>query len=125
MEKKLRVQPHTPARGEVDWDKINSLTDEDIEEDARNDLENPPWTDEELKNAVWVDPDGKTAISIRLDSDVLLWFRSLGPGYQTRMNAVLRSFYTKSMLMEQAAAVKSASSTAPKRPNARKKSRSR
>mgnify|MGYP006278749729 CR=1 FL=1 len=32
------------------------------------------------------------AISIRLDQDVLEWFRGQGPGYQTRMNAVLRSY---------------------------------
>ena len=32
----------------------------------------------------------KTAISLRLDSDVLSWFKSQGPGYQTRINAVLR-----------------------------------
>lgn len=34
----------------------------------------------------------KTAISLRLDSDVLSWFKSQGPGYQTRINAVLRAF---------------------------------
>ncbi len=33
----------------------------------------------------------KTAISLRLDSDVLEWYKSQGPGYQTRMNAVLRA----------------------------------
>jgi uncharacterized protein (DUF4415 family) len=34
----------------------------------------------------------KTSISLRLDADVLEWFKSQGPGYQTRMNAVLRAF---------------------------------
>jgi uncharacterized protein (DUF4415 family) len=34
----------------------------------------------------------EAAISIRLDQDVLEWFRSQGPGNQTRMNAVLRSY---------------------------------
>ena len=34
----------------------------------------------------------REAISIRLDQDVLEWFRGQGPGYQTRMNAVLRSY---------------------------------
>ena len=34
----------------------------------------------------------KASISLRLDSDVLEWFKSRGPGYQTRINAVLRAF---------------------------------
>jgi uncharacterized protein (DUF4415 family) len=34
----------------------------------------------------------KAAISLRVDADVLEWFRAQGPGYQTRINAVLRAF---------------------------------
>ena len=34
----------------------------------------------------------KTSISLRVDADVLRWFKAQGPGYQTRINAVLRAF---------------------------------
>lgn len=34
----------------------------------------------------------KTSISLRVDQDVLDWFKSQGAGYQTRINAVLRAF---------------------------------
>ncbi|MSP98024.1 MAG: hypothetical protein EXR29_12540 [Betaproteobacteria bacterium] len=34
----------------------------------------------------------KAAISLRLDADVLDWFRAQGGGYQTRINAVLRAY---------------------------------
>jgi len=34
----------------------------------------------------------KTSISLRVDADVLEWFKRQGPGYQTRMNIVLRAF---------------------------------
>ena len=34
----------------------------------------------------------KTSISLRVDREVLDWFKAQGPGYQTRMNAVLRAF---------------------------------
>jgi uncharacterized protein (DUF4415 family) len=34
----------------------------------------------------------KASISLRLDADVLEWFKSTGPGYQTRINAVLRAY---------------------------------
>ena len=39
----------------------------------------------------------KTAISLRLEQDVLDWFKAQGPGYQTRINAVLRAFRDASM----------------------------
>jgi uncharacterized protein (DUF4415 family) len=41
---------------------------------------------------VFVAPS-KATISLRIDSDVLDWFRTQGPGHLTRMNAVLRSYY--------------------------------
>lgn len=34
----------------------------------------------------------KASISLRLDRDVLEWFKAQGPGYQTRINTVLRAF---------------------------------
>ncbi len=34
----------------------------------------------------------KEAVSLRLDADVLEWFKARGPGYQTRINAVLRAY---------------------------------
>jgi uncharacterized protein (DUF4415 family) len=35
---------------------------------------------------------GKASISLRVDADVLEWFKAQGPGYQTKINAVLRAF---------------------------------
>lgn len=34
----------------------------------------------------------KSAISLRVDADVLAWFKAQGPGYQTRINAILRAY---------------------------------
>jgi len=39
----------------------------------------------------------KVSISLRVDRDVLEWFKDQGPGYQTRMNAVLRAFREASL----------------------------
>lgn len=52
---------------------------------------------EELPDDFWdeaeiVEPKTKTAISIRVDADVLEYFKSQGKGHLTRMNAVLRSY---------------------------------
>ncbi len=42
--------------------------------------------------ATLVTPEPKKAISLRVDPDVLEFFKSQGPGYQTRINAVLRAW---------------------------------
>ena len=34
----------------------------------------------------------KKSISLRVDAEVLAWFQAQGPGYQTRINAVLKAF---------------------------------
>jgi uncharacterized protein (DUF4415 family) len=39
----------------------------------------------------------KESVSLRVDADVLAWFKAQGPGYQTRMNAVLRAFKEASL----------------------------
>ncbi len=52
----------------------------------------PPLTEEFWNRAVrgrFYKPT-KTSTTIRLDADVLAWFRAQGKGYQTRINAVLR-----------------------------------
>ena len=54
------------------------------------DLPEDFWDEAEL-----VVPVTKRAISLRVDEDVLQWFRALGPRYQTRMNAVLRTYMTR------------------------------
>ena len=39
----------------------------------------------------------KASVSLRIDADVLEWFKAQGPGYQTRMNAALRAFKDASL----------------------------
>jgi uncharacterized protein (DUF4415 family) len=67
------------------------LTDEDIAEAVANDPDAVP-IDIDWSDAVLVMPPKKKAISIRLDEDVLDFFKREGEGYQRRMNAVLRSY---------------------------------
>ena len=57
--------------------------------------DDPDWADLidfDWSDAVLVVPQKKKAISIRLDEDVIEFFKAQGEGYQTRMNAVLRHF---------------------------------
>jgi uncharacterized protein (DUF4415 family) len=80
-------------KGKTDWERLRNMTDEEIEKAVAEDPDAPPILDENFwKNAVVVSPQKKIATSVRLDSDVLKWFRAKGKGYQTRINAVLRSY---------------------------------
>jgi uncharacterized protein (DUF4415 family) len=78
--------------GETDWARIDAMTEEEIEAAARADPEWEGLLDIDWSKAELVMPRRKGAISIRLDDDVLTYFKSLGAGYQTRINAVLRHF---------------------------------
>lgn len=78
-------------RGKTDWARVDALTDKEIEEAVRNDPDAVPL-DVDWANAVLVIPPKKKAISIRVDEDVLDYFKKEGAGYQRRINAVLRSY---------------------------------
>jgi uncharacterized protein (DUF4415 family) len=78
-------------KGKTDWAKVDALTDEEIEVAVRNDPDAAPL-DFDWSKAVLVVPPKKKAISIRVDEDVLDYFKKQGGGYQRRINAVLRFF---------------------------------
>jgi uncharacterized protein (DUF4415 family) len=78
-------------KGKTDWARVDKLTDEDIAKAVANDPDAAP-IDIDWSDAVLVIPARKKAISIRLDEDVLDYFKSEGDGYQRRINAVLRSY---------------------------------
>jgi uncharacterized protein (DUF4415 family) len=74
----------------TDWKAAEQRSDEDVERLADDEDGGPPegWADSVVLGL----PPRKQAVSVRLDADVLEWFRAQGPGYQTKINAVLRSF---------------------------------
>jgi len=85
------VSRDDPRRGKTDWAAVDALTDKEIEAAVRNDPDAVPF-DFDWSEAVLVIPPKKKAISIRVDEDVLDYFKKNGAGYQRRMNAVLRSY---------------------------------
>jgi uncharacterized protein (DUF4415 family) len=79
-----------PSQGRAKLAKLRRLTDAEIARSSPEELRELPkdfWDD-----AVPVLPAAKIPISLRVDSDVLEFFRDTGPRYQSRMNAVLRSY---------------------------------
>ena len=80
-----------------DWAKFDALTDAEIEAQMRDDPDWKDFIDIDWSKAVAVYPQPKTPVSIRLDSDVLDFFKASGKGYQTRINAVLRHFMQETL----------------------------
>jgi uncharacterized protein (DUF4415 family) len=78
-------------KGKTDFAQLDALGDDDIARAVAADPDaaalDTDWTKARL-----VLPPGKELVTLRLDRDVVDWFRKAGKGYQTRINAVLRAY---------------------------------
>lgn len=81
-------------RGRTDWERLRSMTEAEVEANAAADADNGGWTEAELAAARLLMPDEvrKIPLSIRLDAEVVEFFKRGGRGYQSRINAVLAAF---------------------------------
>jgi len=70
-----------------DLEKLKKLPDKDIDYSDIAETDNNFWADADI-----VMPKKKQPISLRVDTDVVDWFKKQGKQYQSRMNAVLRSY---------------------------------
>ena len=68
--------------------QLEAIRDEDIDCSDIPELDADFW-----KHAKMSVPPGKKQLTIRLDADVLAWLKAQGKGYQSRINAILRSYY--------------------------------
>ena len=85
-------------------DELNEMADRG--EDRTNDARLDAMTEEELEASIDHDEEGdidwssvqvgfpgpKERLTVRFDTNVVAWFKAQGPGYQTRMNEVLKSY---------------------------------
>ncbi|MCL4779310.1 MAG: BrnA antitoxin family protein [Gammaproteobacteria bacterium] len=82
----------TSRKSRTDLKKLRRMTDADVVRDG----DAPEWTPEMFGRAIarkGLKPVPKKALlSLRIDADVVEWFRSQGAGYQSRMNALLRAY---------------------------------
>lgn len=78
-------------KSQTDWERLDAMKDEDIDP-----LDNPEITPEMFAKGVvrrGLKPTpNKVQLTLRVDSDVLEWFKARGSGYQTQMNALLRAY---------------------------------
>jgi uncharacterized protein (DUF4415 family) len=78
--------------GKTDWAKFDATTEEGIERQIAEDPDLQGFDDIDWSKAVFVEAPAKQPISIRLDADILDFFKSQGSGYQGRINRVLRHY---------------------------------
>ena len=92
MSGKIITRKLGDVRGSLtDWKRVDAMTEEELERAIAADPDAdivPDWTKAKL-----VLPQRKQSVHLRVDPDVLDWFRRQGSGYLTRMNAVLRTYY--------------------------------
>lgn len=79
------------SNSQTDWQRLDAMTDEDI------DLSDCPEVTPELFAKAVVrrglpTAKNKSQVTLRIDSEVLEWFKSQGRGYQTQINALLRAY---------------------------------
>ena len=82
----MKNRRNTKKRSSTDWKRIDAMKDEDI--DYSDIPKQGPYF---FTNAIlW--PGPKKQITLRIDPDILKFFRKQGRGYQTTINAVLRKY---------------------------------
>jgi uncharacterized protein (DUF4415 family) len=75
----------------TDWNKLRRRSDAEVRRGIASDPEAHPTDEEFWKDATVVLPTRKTVVTMRVDADLLAWFRQ-ERGYQTRINAILRAY---------------------------------
>ena len=92
-----------PPRTDADRARLKALAARPDSEIDLSDI--PEWTAEDFKNAVrgkFYRPT-KGQITAKIDNDVLAWLKADGPGYQSRMNAILRREMLRALAGDKAA----------------------
>jgi len=84
---------NSERQSRTNWERLKRETGKQIRDAVAADPDAAPVVSADwLRQAALLEPQPKKAVSIRLDEDVLDWFKRHGKGYQTRINAVLRAY---------------------------------
>jgi uncharacterized protein (DUF4415 family) len=84
-------KPATSRKSRTDWKRVDALEDRKIDFSDTPELTPQQFARAVVRRGLKPVPR-KMQLSLRIDSDVLEWYRRQGPGYQTRINALLRAY---------------------------------
>ena len=85
--KSMQRRSRAPSKGKTDFKRLRQMRDAEIDYSDIPRLGKSFW-----KNAKLTMPEPKDRLTIRIDHDVVEWLKKMGSGYQTRINAILRSY---------------------------------
>lgn len=80
-----------PLVDQTDYTRLDKMSAAEVERVAAADADGLPMTDDEWTRGELHQPV-KVPVGLKLDDDVLGWFKAQGRGYQTRINTVLRRY---------------------------------
>ena len=108
--KKFTLLDGTVVEDMTDWERVESMTDEEVTAAALADPDAQPLTEEQLRKSRRLSDlpgttlieklraladENKKLVSVRYDADVIAFFQAQGKGYQRLMNNVLRDYMNK------------------------------
>ena len=82
-----RITSGSRTKGKTDFKRLRRMRDAEIDDSDISRLDRSFW-----KRAKLTMPEPKDRLTIRVDHDVVEWLKRAGSGYQTRINAILRSY---------------------------------
>ena len=94
---RMTLREAQAAASKTDWQRLKDMPDEESTRAAESDADNLPLDDPFFETARRLPPsallkEAKQQITLRIDAEVLEWFRASGSGYQSKMNAVLKAY---------------------------------
>lgn len=79
------------SKSQTDWERIDQMTDKDIDLSDCPEISPEMFAASVVRHGLKPVPK-KVQVTLRLDSDVLDWFKAQGRGYQTQINALLKAY---------------------------------
>lgn len=80
-------EKHMNKHSETDWARVDAMTDDEIDTS-----DSPPLTEDFFKRAKMRVPKHVVTMTLKVDADVLDWFKAQGEDYEQRINAALRIY---------------------------------
>jgi uncharacterized protein (DUF4415 family) len=82
---------HTSKQSQTDWQRLDAMTDEEIDLSDCPEITPDQFARAVVRKGLPVTKN-KAQVTLRIDDDVLEWFKSQGRGYQTQINALLKAY---------------------------------
>ena len=82
---------NTSQKSQTDWDRVDKQGEQDIDLSDNPEVTAEMFAEAVLRNGL-KPVVRKTQVTLRIDEDVLAWFRKQGKGYQTRINSLLKAY---------------------------------